>query len=85
LERRLAAVEGREASLIAELRSAEAMLAERDAALAAAAGLREQLGELGRERGQLQHHKQVRRVVLNIQTSQDSATVVVDTGLQSWF
>jgi hypothetical protein len=59
LERRLAAVEGREASLMAELRSAEAALAEHDASLAAAAGLREQLSELGRERGQLEHHKQV--------------------------
>jgi hypothetical protein len=59
LERRLAAVEGREASLMAELRSAEASLAERDAALAAAAGLREQLSESAQERGQLQHHKQV--------------------------
>lgn len=59
LERRLAAVEGREASLISELRSAHAAIAEKDAALAAAAGLREQLGELGRERAQLDHYKQV--------------------------
>jgi predicted nucleic acid-binding Zn-ribbon protein len=43
---------------MAELRSAEATLAERDASLAAAAGLREQLSELGRERSQLEHHKQ---------------------------
>lgn len=60
LERRLAAAEGREASLMAQLRSAEAALAERDAALAAAAALREQLGESAREAGQLQHYKQVR-------------------------
>lgn len=60
LERRLAAAEGREASLMAQLRSAEAALAERDAALAAAAALREQLGESAREAGQLQHCKQVR-------------------------
>ncbi|WIA17304.1 hypothetical protein OEZ85_014171 [Tetradesmus obliquus] len=58
LERRLAAAEGREASLMAQLRSAEAALAERDAALAAAAALREQLGESAREAGQLQHYKQ---------------------------
>lgn len=41
------------------LRSAEDAAAERDAALAGAAALREQLGELKRERSQLEHYKQV--------------------------
>lgn len=61
LERRLSAAEGREAQLISELRSAEAAAAERDAAVAAAATLQERLGELGRDRSQLEHHKQVKR------------------------
>lgn len=59
LERRLAASEARESGLLGELRKAEAAAAERDAAAAAAATLREQLAELNRESSHLRHQKQV--------------------------
>jgi hypothetical protein len=59
MERRLSAAEGREAQLMAELRSLGAAAAERDQLLSEAAALREQLGELGRQRTQLGLHKQV--------------------------
>jgi len=59
MERRLSSAEGREAQLMAELRSLGAAAAERDQLLSEAAALREQLGELGRQRTQLGLHKQV--------------------------
>lgn len=51
---------------MAELRNAEATAAERDAAVAAAAALQERLGELGRDRSQLEHHKQVNKYRPNL-------------------
>lgn len=60
LEKRLALVEGREAAVVSQLRSAEAAAAEGESAAAENASLREQLRELKRDRGQLEHHKMVR-------------------------
>jgi hypothetical protein len=59
LERRLALLEGREAGLTSQLRSAEAAAAEADILAADNASLREQLRELQRQRGHLEHHKSV--------------------------
>lgn len=59
LEKRLALIEGREAAVTSQLRTAEAAAAEGDAAAAENASLREQLRELKRERGQLEQHKNV--------------------------
>lgn len=59
LEKRLALVEGREAAVVSQLRTAEAAAAEGESAAAENASLREQLRELKRDRSQLEQHKMV--------------------------
>jgi hypothetical protein len=59
LEKRLALVEGREATAVSQLRIAEAAAAEAESAAAEASSLREQLRELKRDRSHLEQHKMV--------------------------
>lgn len=59
LEKRLALVEGREAAVVSQLRTAEAAAAEGESAAAENASLREQLRELKRDRSHLEQHKMV--------------------------
>lgn len=59
LEKRLALVEGHEAAVVSQLRTAEAAAAEGESAAAENASLREQLRELKRDRSQLEQHKMV--------------------------
>jgi cell division protein FtsB len=61
LERRLSLVEGREAAVTSQLRTAEAAAAEGETAAAENASLREQLRELKRGSSQLEQHKMVSR------------------------